>query len=300
MTVLDRLVEMGGCARRAQIARGSRDVAELRSLVECGAATRITRGLYALPGTSAAVVLARRTSGLLTCASAASAIGLPLLVPPTAVHLAVSGHAAAPRAGVLPRGSVLHWDSGLPVRAEDRNVVAPVPVALLHASRCLPAREVVALVDAALNRRLITVPELAALRPRAGKLVFDGLLRAVDGRSQSIPETFARIALHAAGFSLEPQVRIVGVGSVDLLVEELVVVELDGFAYHGDRAQFREDRRRDRALQLIGVPVLRFTYGDAVDAVDRLVAEVGSLVRQLRSARRRPLDRSLRRGARDW
>ena len=300
MTVLDRLAEMGGCARRAQIARGSRELAELRSLVECGAATRVARGLYSLPGTSAAVVLARRASGLLTCASAASAIGLPLLVPPTAVHLAVSGHSPAPRAGVVPRGSVLHWESGLTVPAEDRDIVAPVSIALLHALRCLPAREAIALVDAALNRRLTTVPELAALRPRAGKLVFDGLLRAVDGRSQSIPETFARIALRAAGFAVEPQVLILGVGAVDLLVEELVAVELDGFAYHGDRAQFREDRRRDRALQLIGVPVLRFTYHDAVGAVDRLVAEVESLVRQLRGARRRPLDRTLRRGARDW
>lgn len=58
-------------------------------------------------------------------------------------------------------------------------------------------------------------------RPR--KLAFDGLLRAVAGRSQSIPETCARIALRAAGFSLEPQVLIAGVGAVDLLVEELTV-----------------------------------------------------------------------------
>ncbi|MGV8965509.1 MAG: type IV toxin-antitoxin system AbiEi family antitoxin domain-containing protein [Cellulomonas sp.] len=300
MTMLDRLAERGGCARRAQIALGSREVAELRSLVGCGAVTRISRGLYALPGTDAAVVLARRASGLLTCASAASAIGLPLLVRPTAVHLAVSGHTAAPRAGAVARGSVLHWDSGLTVRAEDRDVVVPVPVALAHALRCLPGREAIALVDAALNRRLVTVPELAALRPRAGKITFDRLLRDVDGRSQSIPETCARIALRAEGFSLEPQVRIAGVGTVDLLVEELVVVELDGFSYHSDRAQFGEDRRRDRALQLIGIPVLRFTCHDAVDDVGRLVAEVGSLVGQLKRTGQPVLDRSLRRGARDW
>lgn len=300
MTVLDRLAEKGGCARRAQIARGSRELAELRSLVECGSVTRVARGLYSLPGTNAAVILARRASGLLTCTSAASAIGLPLLVPPTSVHLAIASHTAAPRAGVVPRGSVLHWESGLAMRAEDRDVVAAVPIALVHALRCLPGREAIALVDGALSRRLVTIAELAAQRPRVRKLAFDGLLRAVDGRSQSIPETFARIALLAAGFSVEPQVHIVGVGAVDLLVEELVVVELDGFAYHGDRTQFREDRRRDRALQLIGVPVLRFTYRDAVDDVARLVAEVGSLVLQLRRGRRPLLDRSLRRGARDW
>ena len=127
-------------------------------------------------------------------------------------------------------------------------------------------------------------------------IVFDRLLRSADGRSQSLPETFARLALRGAGFAVDPQELIAGVGHVDLLVEDLAVVEIDGFAYHGDRAQFREDRRRDRALQLLGVPVLRFTYEDTVYGGDRLVAEVDSLLSQLRRAGRPPLDRSLRRG----
>lgn len=155
---------------------------------------------------------------------------------------------------------------------------------LAHALRCLPPREAITIVDAAVNRRLIALEDLAAQRPRAGKADFDRLLRAVDGRSQSLPETFARLALRSSGLWVEPQVQILGVGWVDLLVEELVVVELDGFAYHGDRKQFREDRRRDRALQLIGVPVLRFTYEDTVHEVARLVGEVEALVGELRRA----------------
>ena len=293
--MLERLAESGGCARRAAIARGPRDLTDLRRLVACGAVTRPTRGLYVIGGTSPAVVAARRAGGLLTCASAAGWIGLPLLTPPPA-HLALPGHAAAPRAG-LPRDAVLHWESGLCVSSTERGILAPVPIALAHALRCLPPREAITIVDAAVNRRLVAVEDLAAQRPRAGKAEFDRLLRAVDGRSQSLPETFARLALRSSGLWVEPQVQIVGVGWVDLLVEELVVVELDGFAYHGDRRQFREDRRRDRALALIGVPVLRFTYEDTVHEVARLVGEVDSLVGKLRRAGRRPIADFRRRGA---
>jgi uncharacterized protein DUF559 len=44
-----------------------------------------------------------------------------------------------------------------------------------------------------------------------------------------------------------------------LWFEPRLVVELDGFAYHGDRAAFERDRIRDAALQLAGYRVLRLT-----------------------------------------
>lgn len=293
-------MELGGCAHRESIVRGARDIAELRALVEGGTVLRPTRGLYVIPGTSSEVVAARRASALLTCASAAKQFGLPLLRPPSAVHLALSGHGSAPRAGAIPSSAVLHYASALGKRrAESRDVLAPAPIALAHALRCLPPRESVAVVDSALNRGLISLIDLTAERPRAGKLAFERLVRSADGRSQSLPETFARLALRESGLAVEPQVLIAGVGLVDLLVERLVVVEIDGFAYHSDRNQFREDRRRDRTLQLIGIPFLRFTYEDSVRDTTRLVAEVHSLVLQQRRAGRRPIDISLRRGARD-
>ncbi len=41
---------------------------------------------------------------------------------------------------------------------------------------------------------------------------------------------------------------------------EGVVVEVDGFAYHADRAAFERDRRRDADLQATGHRVLRITW----------------------------------------
>ena len=170
-------------------------------------------------------------------------MGLPPLAPPAGVHLALPSDRAAPRPGVLPAGSIQHWEAGLArTCSEEHSVLSPVPIVLVHALRCLPPREAIAIVDAALNRRLTTVADLVDQRPRAGNLYFDRLLRSVDGRSQALPETFARLALRSAGLAVDPQVLMVGVDHVDLLVEDLAVVEIDGFAYHRDRAQFGVER----------------------------------------------------------
>lgn len=56
------------------------------------------------------------------------------------------------------------------------------------------------------------------------------------------------------------QVTIAGVGRVDFLIGDRLVIEIDGFAYHSDPEQFEQDRRRDAALSALGYRVLRFSY----------------------------------------
>lgn len=51
--------------------------------------------------------------------------------------------------------------------------------------------------------------------------------------------------------------------------DQKVVVELDGYAYHGQRTNFRSDRRRDAdLLSTAGIWVLRFTWQDIIDDWD--------------------------------
>jgi hypothetical protein len=42
--------------------------------------------------------------------------------------------------------------------------------------------------------------------------------------------------------------------------EQRVAVEIDGFAYHGTRDRFENDRRRDAALRRAGITVIRVTW----------------------------------------
>jgi very-short-patch-repair endonuclease len=54
-----------------------------------------------------------------------------------------------------------------------------------------------------------------------------------------------------------------------------LVIELDGYAWHGDRRAFEEDRARDNALQALGWRVVRITWAklrfdpDGVEALLR-------------------------------
>jgi hypothetical protein len=55
-----------------------------------------------------------------------------------------------------------------------------------------------------------------------------------------------------------------------------LVAELDGFATHGTRTAFEEDRARDRALQAAGYRVVRITWR-------RLHEECATIARRLRA-----------------
>jgi predicted transcriptional regulator of viral defense system len=60
--------------------------------------------------------------------------------------------------------------------------------------------------------------------------------------------------------------------------EQRLVAELDGFATHGTRSAFEEDRARDRALQVAGYRVVRITWRQLHDEHLALAAELRSLL----------------------
>jgi very-short-patch-repair endonuclease len=55
-------------------------------------------------------------------------------------------------------------------------------------------------------------------------------------------------------------------------------VEVDGYATHGNRAAFEDDRSRDAALQAIDYRVVRFTWRQIADEPALVVAVLRRLL----------------------
>ena len=81
-----------------------------------------------------------------------------------------------------------------------------------------------------------------------------------------------------------PSLNVLVAGlEVDVLWQDhCLVVELDGFAFHGDRASFERDRARDAKLQLAGYRVLRITHrrlqfepAAVIEALRNLLSDTG-------------------------
>jgi hypothetical protein len=95
---------------------------------------------------------------------------------------------------------------------------------------------------------------------------------------QSPLESDFRVLVHQAGLPAPVDQYVVRTGGqwvsrVDFAwLEAMVVVEIDGYEFHQGRAPFKEDRRKDRTMELNGWLVLRFTAED-LEEFPELVAE---------------------------
>ena len=249
----------GGVMRRSDLGRG---VAARRTIAEglaSGALRDIGRGWLAMADADPAIVAARQLGATVSCISAASLYGLAQLSVPKQPHVAVPRNRGRRS---VETGARVHRE---PVwTPPEQWPVAPVAEVAARALRCLPSTEAIVIVDSALNKGLVTAAQLEGrLLGRGGPAARASLARC-DSRSRSPTETLARLALEDAHLAVDAGVLISGVGEVDLLVADRVVVECDGFAYHSGRHEYREDRRRDRALAAMGYITLRFTWEDVM------------------------------------
>lgn len=78
---------------------------------------------------------------------------------------------------------------------------------------------------------------------------------------------------------LNPWLQVGGKSiQVDCLWPGRVVVELDGFAGHGTRVAFREDRARDRRLRVAGYGVTRIAPEQLEDEPEEIAADLRALL----------------------
>ena len=111
-----------------------------------------------------------------------------------------------------------------------------------------------------------------------------GSCRQIVPQSQSLIECLARFLLRRAGFHVESQVNVPGMGHLDLMVDGRLGIETDGAGFHMDRASFEEDRRRWNVTTRRGIPTLVVTYPLLRDHPEDFIAMVREALNRLSAA----------------
>jgi len=254
------LAKLGGAARTRQLLEDGLSPFTIRRALDAGTIRQLGHGSYALPGAAADdLSLAVGLSAGLTCVSALARHSLPLPRASHEPHLAVARN-FTPKV-IRPRRARLHYQQIRPAPGS----IASVADALDTAGKCLNEVWHLVAVDAALNAGLISAGEILGFR-RCTKARRDFLLRFADARSEAPGETIARLQLVQGGFSVRPQAYIDGAGRVDIEVEGLLIVQVDGYGPHSDKPAFTRDRVRARAVIKAGRPQLSYAASELLGA----------------------------------
>lgn len=236
----------------------------LNKALAAGRIVRIRRGIYSLPRESGVLGLALQHNALLTCLSAAPTYRLWTLHDPRSVHLS-PGHK------MTPPGTLTHGRCGHPPHRW--LPVAGLADVLIHALRCLPEMESLVMLQCATQRGDVTVEflrrKLPGNRNARARSVLDNLIP----RADSLLEVLANYHFRRAGLYVRRHVELPEVGEVDFVIEECLVVEIDGET-HLEPRQVKKDRKRNNATIIGGRLGLRFGYDDVVHHPERMVREV--------------------------
>lgn len=251
------LASLGRMARTSELRRRGVSRAELARAVRSGEVMRPRQGVYALAETAEAWVHAASHGGTIGCAAAAAAHELWVLEIPSAHHVWM-GAAGTPRSGC--KECVLHWDEGRVAVGE----AAPVANALLQLATCVGEEGFFTALESALRRCLLSPAGLVWLR-RHLPISMRWLVSFARADADSGLESLIRLRLHKIGVDVTTQVSILGVGEVDFVIGERLIIEADGRENHARAKERSKDLRRDAVAASAGFTTLRFTYALIVD-----------------------------------
>ncbi|MET0990435.1 MAG: type IV toxin-antitoxin system AbiEi family antitoxin domain-containing protein [Glaciihabitans sp.] len=274
------LAAAGGLVRRRTLLELGHSARALKRLVASGRLRVPRRGWLAAATAPAVAVRAIELGGVLGGASALVSYGIwvddegPLVV------------SCAPTASRLPPlgdGERRVWLGTVHPRTAAKAWRVPVVDALLQLAMHAERDSLIASVDSALNKKLLSASEFRRfiqLLPQRLR----SIEREVDGKAMSGTETRMRLALVRAGYRVESQVFIPTVGEVDLLVDGWHIIELDSRKHHDGVEQQTVDRRRDGNAGLAGYGHDRFMWAQVRYEIDWCLAVVAARMRDGRPA----------------
>jgi len=250
----------------------------------------VHRGVY-LAGGALLTVSAREFAAVLACGAAAALshcsacfrLGL-LPYPARYPELDVSTTAAGPahRPGIRVHRVALgagetHLLDGLRTTTVRRM--------LLDLAAVSPGRDLErALATALRTGRAAPAGLLAYLDGRRGHRGAGALRRLLGSESEpaftrSDAEELLLGLVRASDLPPAEYNQRVGRFEVDVLWREAgLIVEADGFRWHGDRDAFERDRARDAELAALGLRVVRVTWRQLTEQPDAVIARLGAIL----------------------
>lgn len=247
--------ERGGLIPTYRLRQCGLSPRRIAALCHAGRLLRVRQGWYVLPGLPRSAVEAVRVGGQLTCHHALEAHGV-WVVRDARLHVAVdhdatqlrTTHDPTRRRDCADARVRVHWRRA---STATTSIVSPLEDALDDYARCAPREHLAASVDSALHQRL--------LNPRhrlARQFSADGVI----GVCESGIETIFWLRMLRHRLPIARQVRFPGLGRVDFLLGERLIIEVDGEEFHDTESIFESDRQRDAHLSTLGYRVLRFSY----------------------------------------
>jgi very-short-patch-repair endonuclease len=249
---------------------------------------RVHRGVY-LFGTDVLLPGAPELAAVLACGPDAwvrrrSALSLLELIPPRQgdIEIAVLRNRAS-RSGIAVRRLTALPDidretaNGIPITAP--------PFALLEFAAVANGDELERAIAEAYALKLVSEPQLrAALDRHAGRVGVVALRVELDriGGPQWTDregERRMKLLLRQAGLPIPvTRMKVAGFKADFFWREYRLIVEFDGYQYHGHRYAFERDRRRDQAHIAAGYTVIRFTWRQLEAEPLRVIAVIANAI----------------------
>lgn len=216
---------------------------------------RVRKGRFVLTGIMPEFIAAAEVGGRLDCVSLLRLLGV-FVRERGPLHVEASRDAS--RLPSRPKGMICHWRD---TSAGREDLAADLIEALAQACLCQRPRDSIATLDSAWHRGLVDADGIAEVFGRLPTRM-EALRPLLDPRSEAGTETLVRLAVRSLGHSTRLQVRIEGVGRVDLLVDGWLIIECDSEAHRSGWAAQKRDRRRDAEAARLGYATLRLIAED--------------------------------------
>lgn len=228
--------------------------AQLRTQLTAGVLERRRRGVYTGAGSCPDASAVAAHGGRLACVSAARHLGLWVLTDDRRTHVWLCDGQRTYHPDACE--CVEHWDGG-PLGAP--GTTPSMPRLLLQIARCQGIEEFFVVLESAMRRGMLDEQGRRWLSRRGNADVHEALSLARDDADSGL-ESLLRWRLRHLRLPVRTQQRVVGVGTVDALIGDRLLIETDGVDNHDGASHRHKDLVRDANAAIWGFVTLRFDY----------------------------------------